>query len=338
MSEFRKDALSDHWVIIAPNRAERPEQFGDEVAGSDIIRCPFCRGSESETPPPVLVYRKPRDTDTKSGKTSGHEWLVRVVPNKYPAVQPGEEPPPSSEDFYQMQPGVGVHEVIIESAEHVVSFSQLDDAQAALVVRAYRDRLRQLARNPRLAYAQVFKNSGAAAGASLEHAHSQLIATAVVPTQIQLELAKSLAYYQRHGHCVFCAMIERERSQRTRIVAETPGFVAFCPFASQFPYEVWILPREHQCRFESVEDAQLAEFASLVREVVVRTETALGRPAFNYLIHTAPFHTPTMAHFHWHLEFSPRLTKTAGFEWGAGDYINTVSPEDAACTLRRARP
>jgi UDPglucose--hexose-1-phosphate uridylyltransferase len=227
-----------------------------------------------------------------------------------------------------------VHEVIIESPDHVISLSALSEDQVRLVLHAYQDRLRQLGTDRRLAYAQIFKNSGAAAGASLEHAHSQLIATPVVPTQVQNELAKSRAYFEQHGRCVFCAMLDEEQRVRTRIVSESPNFIAFCPFASQFPYEVWLLPRRHQSHFESSETGELGEFARLVRDVVGRIECVLSRPAFNYLIHTSPFDTSSLEHYHWHLEFSPRLIKTAGFEWGAGDYINTVSPETAARALR----
>lgn len=330
MSEFRKDPLSDHWVIIAPNRANRPEQFEANAGRQMPERCPFCRGNEQETPPEVVSY------DRDGGPAQNGEWRVRVVPNLYPAVEIEAESPSKADGIYETRVGVGAHEVIIESPNHVVSFAQLEDAQAALVFHAYRDRLQKLGKDARLAYAQVFKNSGAAAGASLEHAHSQLIATAVVPTQVQQELAKSLAYHQQHHRCVFCVMLEEELAEGTRIVAESQHFVAFCPFASQFPYETWILPREHISRFEDTEAGKLAEFAVLLKGIIGRVESLLTDPAFNYLIHTAPFDTPPYSHYHWHLEIFPRLTKTAGFEWGAGDYINTVAPEDAAATLRSA--
>ncbi len=329
MSEFRRDLLSDHWVIIAPNRASRPEQFAADSPLHTPQRCPFCRGHEQDTPPAVASV-------AETVSPAENEWQVRVVPNKYPAVVDADMPTRPTDGFYETQRGIGVHEVIIESPEHIVSISELDERRAALVFRTYGERLKELGEHPRLAYGQIFKNSGAAAGASLEHSHSQLIATAVVPTQIQREMSKSMAYHLQHGRCVFCAMLARELDQGARIVAESPHFVAFCPFASQFPYEIWIMPREHGCRFEDTEPGNLAEFSSLVRDVILRIEAALQSPAFNYLIHTAPFHTSSLAYFHWHLEFSPRLTKTAGFEWGAGDYINVISPEDAACTLRAA--
>jgi UDPglucose--hexose-1-phosphate uridylyltransferase len=328
MSEFRRDPLSDHWVIIAPNRAHRPEQFtGDAIRIP--ARCPFCKGHEADTPQTMAAYRMDR------ARTEDLDWQVRVIPNKFPAVETATPAPPSPHDFFEVRPGFGVHEVIVESPDHVVSLSALRDAQVHLVFHAYQDRLRHWRSDPRLAYAQIFKNSGAAAGASLEHTHSQLIATPVVPTQVQHELTRSLAYHREHGRCAFCVMLAEEVAARTRVLMELRQFVAFCPFASQFPYEVWIVPRNHHSHFEYAEDGELGELAELLRNIVVRMEGALGRPAFNYLIHTAPFDTSSLDHYHWHLELSPRLVKTAGFEWGAGDYINTVAPETAATVLRR---
>jgi UDPglucose--hexose-1-phosphate uridylyltransferase len=239
----------------------------------------------------------------------------------------------SGPDFYVTRPGKGIHEVIVEAPDHIIRFTGLDLDQASLVFRAYRDRLRSLSEDPRIAYAQIFKNSGAAAGASLEHAHSQLIATSVVPTQIQSELARARSYHRQHGQCAFCDMLLFELRAGVRVVAETDSFVAFCPYASQFPYETWVLPRRHRCSFEEAEDAEIRELAGVVRDVIGRIEFTLNDPAFNYLIHTSPYRGGAADHYHWHMEISPRLTKTAGFEWGAGDYINTVSPEDAARVL-----
>ncbi len=328
MPEFRKDPVSDHWVIIAPNRALRPGQFAADAGERALGRCPFCRGHEADTPNAVATY------DRQGRSSDDAQWQVRVVPNRYPALADTEQSPAVAPSLYEVGPGYRAHEVIVEAPDHVLSFGELDDCQAELVFIAYRDRLRMLRANPKIAYGQLFKNSGSAAGASLEHTHSQLIGTPIVPTQIQAELARSRTYFERHGRCVFCAMMDLELSTGTRLVAENEAFLAFCPFASQFPYEVWILPRRHHCSFDMSEDGETGALARLVRDLVCGVESALRNPAFNFLIHTSPFRLSPVSYFHWHLEFSPRLTKTAGFEWGAGDYINTVSPEDAASKLR----
>jgi UDPglucose--hexose-1-phosphate uridylyltransferase len=330
MSEFRKDPLSDHWVIIAPNRAARPEQFGLEGATRGPARCPFCRGNEMDTPQQLAIYSAGGQLIERG------PWQVRVIPNKFPAVENVRIGRPDQTEFYQTRHGVGVHEVIVESPDHLTSWARLNDQLVTVIFQAYRDRMAHWRGDPRLAYAQIFKNSGNAAGASLEHAHSQLIATPVVPTQIETELKRSADYFQLHRRCVFCEMIEREFAEQSRVVAQTDDFIAFCPFASQFPYEVWILPREHSSHFEFVEDGKLAGLAGLVRDLVGRVEHLLNDPGFNYLIHTAPFGSTHLRHYHWHVEIFPRVSKTAGFEWGAGDYINIVTPEQAAATLRSA--
>lgn len=328
MPEFRKDPVSDHWVIIAPNRHLRPEQLGDGRRDRPPSRCPFCRGHEADTPAAVAAYDRHGLVSDESA------WQVRIVQNKYPALDADERPRTAGPALYEVRPGLGVHEVIIEAPDHVLDFGALNPWQTELVFLAYRDRLRSLRAHPRIAYGQLFKNSGAAAGASLEHIHSQLIGTPLVPTQIQAELARADAYSQRHGQCVFCAMIQAELADGARVVFDSEAFVAFCPFASQFPYEIWVLPKRHDCSFDRTEDGEVRELAQAVRDIVARTESALDSPAFNFLIHTSPFRLSPVSYFHWHLEFFPRLTKTAGFEWGAGDYINTVSPEDAASRLR----
>ncbi len=328
MPEFRKDIVSDHWVIIAPNRALRPEQFAADAGGRALERCPFCRGHEADTPYAVATY------DEQGRLSDDAQWQVRVVPNRYPALESTARAAAINSSLYEVGPGYGVHEVIVETPDHVLSFGELADRHAEVVFIAFRDRLRALRTNPQIAYGQLFKNSGSAAGASLEHTHSQLIGTPIVPTQIQSEMNRSRIYFERHGRCVFCAMIDSELTAGARVVAENEAFLAFCPFASQFPYEVWVLPRRHRCCFDMSEDGETRDLAKFVRDLVRGVESTLNNPAFNFLIHTSPFRLSPVSYFHWHLEFSPRLTKTAGFEWGAGDYINTVSPEDAAGKLR----
>ena len=198
----------------------------------------------------------------------------------------------------------------------------------------YRDRLVDLKKDPRLVYGMIFKNVGAAAGASLEHTHSQLIVTPIVPINVWEEMTGSLEFYNYRGRCVYCDMIQQELATEKRIVLDTPGFVAFCPFASRFPFETWILPKNHSSHFENIQKNEVEELSGVMRQVIVKVEAALDQPAYNYIVHTAPFDTQELGHYHWHIEIMPSLTKTAGFEWGTGFYINPVPPEQAAAFLR----
>jgi UDPglucose--hexose-1-phosphate uridylyltransferase len=231
-------------------------------------------------------------------------------------------------------PAYGRHEVVIETAQHVSNPTALSDEQFRDVFLAYRDRLLALAADPRLVSAAVFKNVGAEAGASLGHTHSQIVATPVVPELIAAELAGAKAYHAEHGTCVFCDMLAREREAGTRLVAESPHFVCFAPFAPRFASELWVLPKGHASRYESLTDP--LELAQLMKRVLTALDAVLAEPAYNWFLHTAPLRSPELPHFHWHLEVMPRTSRPAGFEWGTGCYIIDASPERAAAELRAA--
>jgi len=324
MSEFRQDPLSRRWVIIGGERNGRPNEFVEAATRAKDISCPFCAGHESETPPPIASY-------SSNGK--GH-WLARVVPNKYPALSASANGNGAASPA--ALPGFGSHEVIIESPRHVASLSELTDPELKAVFTAYRDRLVELKSQRLYKYVQIFKNVGPAAGASLEHVHSQLLALTTVPEVVQQELAASGDYFAEHKRSLLLDMLDRELAAADRIVVATPNFVAFCPYASRFGYEVWIAPRRHQPRFEDVEAGELGELSLLMRETIGRIERSAGQVAYNYFLHTQPFDMPAYDHYHWHIEIIPRLTKVAGFEWSTGCFINPYSPESAAEHLRSA--
>ena len=324
---LRQDPVTGRWVIIARNRADRPYDFASSRPTGSTVRCPFCVGNEDLTPAEIAVYPANADSAT---------WQVRVIPNRYPALVDDAPESPAPGGIYRSLRGVGIHEVIVESPDHVASLTELTERQLAWTFTAYRDRIAALGADGRLAYALVFKNVGPAAGASLHHSHSQLIATPIVPIIVREELSGSESFFNSHRQCIYCRMIEQESDAGHRIVAQSDHFVAFCPFAARFPFETWILPRAHRSRFERTDSRRLAECASLVQQVVARIESVLDRAAYNYLIHSAPFDTGRLGHYHWHVEVFPRLTKAAGFEWGTGYYINPVPPEDAAEHLRAA--
>jgi UDPglucose--hexose-1-phosphate uridylyltransferase len=330
MSEFRHDPLSRRWVIIGGERNGRPNEFVEAATRNSGISCPFCAGHETETPPPIASYEA-------SGRGT---WLARVVPNKYPAVA---SCPPLEKNrgggingHPKSLPGFGTHEVIIESPRHVASLSELTDAELKAVFTAYRDRLNQLKSQRLYRYVQIFKNVGPAAGASLEHVHSQLLALNSVPEVVEQELASSGDYFLEYKKSLLLEMLEWEIEAGERVIATTADFVAFCPYASRFGYEVWVAPRRHQPRFEDIEAGELGELSLLMREIISRIERAVGNVAYNYFLHTQPFDMPAYDHYHWHIEIVPRLTKVAGFEWSTGCFINPYAPEAAASHLRSA--
>jgi UDPglucose--hexose-1-phosphate uridylyltransferase len=234
------------------------------------------------------------------------------------------------------QPGWGIHEVIVESPRHLVTTTELADVELTDVLAVYCQRLKALAANPRVRYGLVFKNVGPAAGASLEHLHSQLIGMPVVPSQVVEQLSGAKRYFERHGRCAWCRLLEEALADGPRRVASAGAFVAFCPPAARFPWETWIVPRGHTDHFYETGESSLAQLAQLTRRVIAAMERLIPGLAYNYIIHTAPFDTHALDHYHWHMEVIPRVASIAGFEWGTGCYINPVLPEEAAERLRGA--
>lgn len=328
MPDLRKDPIVGRWVIIAKSRARRPHDFDSTPQRRQGRFCPFCEGNEDQTPGEIIAYRNPGTQRNRPG------WRVRVVPNKFPALEIEGDLTKRGEGIYDMMRGVGAHEVIIESPRHIVSSCELSESELREVFWVYRDRLVDLKRDPRLLYGMIFKNVGAAAGASLEHTHSQLIVTPIVPINVREEMTGSMDFYDYRGRCVYCDMIQQELATEKRLVLDTPGFVAFCPFASRFPFETWVLPKVHSSHYENIQKNGVDELSGVIRQVIAKIEAALDQPAYNYIIHTAPFDTQELRHYHWHIEIMPSLTRAAGFEWGTGFYINPVMPEEAAAFLR----
>ncbi len=328
MPELRRDPIIGRWVIIASERGKRPYDFvkkKDETKGG---YCPLCPGHENTTPPEVLVYGRP------SHDPNGPEWQLRVVPNKFPALIIEGELDKRGEGIYDKMNGIGAHEVIIETPRHYETLSSMAVEQLVLVFRAYKDRLIDLARDSRFKYIIVFKNFGKAAGASLEHSHSQLIALPIVPQIIQEELNGCQRYFEYKERCVFCDIIRQERSQQTRLVDENRDFITICPFAPRSPFEMWVLPKRHQSRFISMDDAHLHQFAMLFSSTMKRLDRVLPNIPYNFMLHTAPLRDSHLEHYHWHIEIMPKVSTVAGFEWGTGFHINTVPPEEAATILK----
>ncbi len=330
MSEIRKDPVTGRSVIIAHERTERPRDFDpDDWTRLEGGFCPFCIGHEDATPSEIATFERD-DRDDEA------DWSVRVVPNKYPALSTDEALVEEEHSLFESTSGVGAHEVIIESPSHVVTFGNVSADQVAAVVRAWGGRLRDLRDDERLEYAMIFKNRGADAGASLEHAHSQLIAVPFLPPTIREELEGAADYHGRHDRCVFCQIGDDVFEDGERRVAQNDDVVAYAPYAPRMPFEMRIMPRAHEARFERDADDLDAAIADVLKRTLQKLDRALERPPYNLVLHTAPLADQDATdHYHWHIEIIPALSYTAGFEWGAGCHINPTPPERAAEHLRR---
>ena len=330
MPEIRKDPIVHRWVVMAPDRANRPMELTEESDDDSSVDDPFAEGNEQETPGEIAAVRDP------SSKVDGPGWQVRVIPNKYPALVSVGQQEDREDGIYASMNGIGRHEVIVECPHNEASLARLSVENVTDVMRIYRDRLVDLKRDPRLAHATIFKNQGVLAGASLRHAHSQLLALPIVPIAIQDELNGAIAYYNNFSRSLFRNLIERELAIGSRVVIDSPRFVVICPYASRFPYEMCILPKQSVSHFENLPEDSIGELAGVLRNCLKKLDVALDNPPYNSVLHTAPFHQPDLPYYSWHFEIFPRTTRVAGFEWGSGYFINTVYPETAAKILREA--
>ncbi len=328
MPEFRKDPILGRWVIISTDRGKRPSSFGNIPKQEDPKMCPFCPGNEASTPPEVLAFRENGTQPNKPG------WFLRVISNKYPALRIEGSLNREPKGIYDKMNGVGAHEVIIETPYHAKDLADLSVQEIKSVLWAYRERTLDLQRDRRFKYILIFKNHGDAAGASLEHSHSQLIATPIVPKKVQEEIDGAERYYEFKERCIFCDITRQELTDKERIVSDYGDFVAFEPYASRFPFETWLMPKQHISHLVDFPDEEYLYLAEALKDILNRIRVALNNPPFNFLLHTAPIGTEYDELFHWHIEIIPKLTKVAGFEWGSGFYINPTLPEDAAAFMR----
>ena len=328
MPELRRDPIVGRWVIIATERAKRPSEHKGERIPIGGTFCPLCPGHEDKTPPEILAYRPTGTPRDKPG------WTVRVVPNKFPALMIEGALGREGEGLYDKMNGVGAHEVIIETPDHDKTLADLEDRQVENLLWAYRDRILDLKKDSRFRYVMIFKNHGAAAGASLDHEHSQLNALPIVPKNVVEEMKGALDYYNYKERCVYCDIVHQEMNDGRRVVYEYTDFVVLEPFAPKFPFETWLLPKAHDSAFEDCKKDEYAALANALRVTLRKLHRGLDNPPFNFILHTSPFQDTFNPHYHWHFEIMPTLTKVAGFEWGSGFYINPTPPEDAAKFLR----
>ena len=339
MPELRKDPVIGRWVIIATERARRPEDFKIEKEKFPDELCPFCEGGEEHTPPEIFAVRKSGTKPNQPG------WDVRVVSSIAPLLRKDGDLGRHGEGMYDLMNSIGAHEVVIETPKHIANIADLEEEQITKVIDCYVERFIQLEKDTRFKYALMFKNYGRPAGGGhLKHARSQLIATPVNLKRVKEELTGSAKYYEYKERCVFCDMIKQELKEKERLVIDIDGLIAISPFASRFPFEVWILPKDHSCDFFKIKPRHRRDLAGIIKKVMLKLKKALNDPPYNYILHTAPFRRPKAGFwktieedYHWHIEIMPRVTRVAGFEWGTGFYLNPTSPEAATKILRETK-
>ncbi len=331
MPQLRKDPILKQWVIIAPERSRRPDQFKQSVAvhQDDPAQCPFCEGNEERTPHETLAFRK---SGTKADQPG---WWVRVIPDQKPILVPAGECEREGVGMFDTMNSIGIHELVVETNRHDQALHTVSTDQVREVIWAYKQRLLEMKKNPRYKHLMVVKNSGYG-NSVFSHSHSHIVATPIIPKRVEEEIDGAREYFHYHDRCIYCDIIRQELENPYRVVASDPLFLAFCPFASRFPFEMQIVPRSHQPFFENLDNDHIAGFAAMLQSCLKRLQTLLPGVAYNFILHTSPCSDAYRDFYHWHLEIITKLTRVAGFEWGSGFYINPTSPEDAAKQLQEA--
>jgi len=333
VSEYRQNVMNGEWVIISAERGKRPADYTStakhrEVPVEHSDKCPFCTGNEHICDTPTYELKD----------NSG--WNLRVVPNKFAAVsrpaQLPDKPLPRTRtaNMHLSAQGYGAAEVIIESKKHNANLAFMEKSEVYEVIKSFKTRFNELSEDPNIAMVSIFKNYGATAGASLEHPHSQIIATHVLPTHISDDLSYARRAYNTYGTCLYCDLLKKEDEDKNRVIAKTDNFIAFCPFASRYPYEVRIFPLKHSALFGTISEEQMNDLAGILKMVLAKIYNLLKDPDYNFYVRTAPNSDGDVRFYHWHIAITPRLTRPAGFELGTRIYINTTPPEQAATELR----
>lgn len=343
MPQLRRDPVIGRWVIISTERAKRPDQFGGaEVEKEDFApgeKCPFCEGNENMTPPEIYAVRRPGSKPNSPG------WEVRVIPSISPLLSIEGDLERRGHGMYDLMTARGAHEIIIDTPQHLRE-SQLSQEQITKGINVVLDRIRDLERDQRIKYVLFFRNFGKAAGGGhIKHSRMQLIGTPVNLKRVKEELAGTKAYYDYKDRCMFCDLIKQELKMDQRVILESKYFIAISSFASRFPFETWILPKNHSCDFYKMDRGHVPDFAGIMKTVFAKMHKVMGEFPFNLVCHTAPFRRDVgkkgywetiEQDYHWHFEILPILTRVAGFEWGSGFYINPLPPEDACKGVRAA--
>ncbi len=327
MSELRQDPTTYDWIIIAKERAKRPHEFNKNQPANKSLPvhndgCPFCPGNEHLTPPAEATYGEP------------DKWAIRVIPNKFAALSPDGDTKREEWKLFRKSHGYGRHEVVIETPLHNQFIPFMDDRQVEALIQVYKDRYHALKKDPNIKIIIIFKNHGAGAGTSLEHPHTQIVASPIVPPYIRRKYRVTTQHFDNTGRCLHHDIERAELEENVRIVADTKHFIALHPFASHYPFETWIMPKAHKSSFGDISETEVKDFAKVLKEVLMKLYVGLGNPDYNFIIHTAPVDDEHKPYYLWHMQIIPRLTQAAGFELGSGIYINVAIPEDTAVFMR----
>ncbi|WJX25365.1 UDP-glucose--hexose-1-phosphate uridylyltransferase [Trifolium repens] len=322
--QLRKDPIWNRWVIFSPARSKRPSDFKSKSSSSNnpnnpTTNCPFCIGNEHQCAPEI--FRVPSDDPN---------WKIRVIQNLFPALS-RELVDPVDGTSGSVLDGFGFHDVVIETPVHSVQLCDLENDEIGEVFVSYTRRIQQLVNRHSIKYVQVFKNHGAAAGASMSHSHSQMIALPVIPPSVSARLGSMKDFFDQTGKCCICE-IQRENL----LIDSSTYFFSLVPYAASFPFEIWIIPRYHSAHFHELDAEKAVDLGGLLKQMLKKISVQLNDPPFNFMIHTSPLHgnESELAYTHWFIQIVPQLVGTAGFELATGCYINPVFPEDAAKVLR----
>ncbi len=327
MSELRYNFISREWVIIATDRAKRPEEFAKNRIEKKILPeyredCPFCPGNEDKTPEETFRLG------------DGHRWKVRAMYNKFAAFNPQDALERKSCNLSRCVSGFGVHEVIVEHPLHNMVIPRMSEEEVLDIIRAYKSRYLAIQGKKGIEQIVIFKNHGVAAGTSLEHPHSQLIAAPIVPPQVRDRIAQAVSYFDETGECIFCKTLAEELKAEVRVFLETEHFASFIPYAALSPFHTWIFPKRHAPSFDDIREEEMLDLARNLKVTLSKLYYGLDNPDLNYTIRSVPVHEKTQKHYHWHMSVIPRVTQPAGFELGSGIFINVALPEKSAQFLK----
>jgi len=331
MPELRFNPISREWVIIATERAKRPGEFmhvrmNHHAPAAYIATCPFCAGNEHKTSEERLRVNG-----------DGGAWKIRVVANRFPALSPIGEKKRTGDVLKRLVTGVGIHEVIVENPRHDIPTALLDLTHLEELIGTYKSRFIEAGRDERAEHVIVFKNSGEGSGTTIEHPHTQIIATPVVPVQFRERVQAAMHYYDDTGECLSCSVLKREGQEGVRVIFETEHFLTFMPYAALSPFHTWIFPKRHCASFAGITDAEIPDMALHLKTLLSKFHWGLDNPDFNYVIRSSRPQDISNDYCHWYLSVMPRLSKVAGFELGSGIFINSAMPEESADFLRKAR-